>query len=254
MATAPTGNDVAAVYTTAALVDRWLPSNYVVAGTGPSSTKGKVTSDDITDMIEEHSRSIDARLWKAGLQTPFPNVDATNPKLPRQIRRACSLLVASDIAMLIKFGSRTASRASRLKKDAEAIITSLEQNPHGLGKVRVTTPEAFTTPVSSGVREAGAMIGLWYRLANTNVSPKSLRFVTRSAADAPAVEVLRPDGFPFIHGADWEWVSAAQGVIAVANTQILNAIGQYGGVVYEWGWVRLDRYQLKLPSIPGVAR
>lgn len=254
MATAPTGNDEAAVYSSAALVDRWLPPNYIVAGSGPSSTKGKVTSDDITDMIDEHSRRIDARLWKAGLQTPFPTVSASSPKLPRLIRRACTLLVASDIAQLIKYGGRIPSRAGRLAKDAEAILKGIEEAPHSLGKVRVTTPENFTQAVSSGVREAGGMLGFWYRLANINVSPKSLRFVTRATADATPVEVLRPDGFPFIHGADWEWVSAAQGVFVLANTQILTAMGQYGGAVYQWGWVRLDRFQLKLAGIPGVAR
>lgn len=250
--TAPTGTDISTPYTTAALVGRWLPDGYQTAqavGGGTSNVKGKVSIDDITDLINQRSRQVDGRLWKAGLRTPFPAISASNPQTPMVVRDAVTFLVAADIAAIIKFGSRGSEKSETLEEKAEAIVAALEKNPHSIGRVRVLTPEVFTAQMASGSVETGTMIANHFRLKNRDVYAKSVRFV-----NANGVEVLRPEGLPFIYGLDWKMISPSQGLFWICNTQILTAIGASGGAIYDWGWVRLDRHNASVAGLQGVGR
>ncbi len=140
MTTAATGTDVSVPYTTEALVARWLPNNYKTAqgvGAGPSNVQGQVSVDDIADLINERSRTIDGRLRKV-FRTPFPAATATNPRIPMQIRLATSYLVAADIRAILKFGSRGTENSKELEDRAELILVELELNPHSVGLVVVS--------------------------------------------------------------------------------------------------------------------
>lgn len=249
---APTGSDVSTPYTTAALVGRWLPDAYQtaqLAGQGTSNVKGKVSIDDITDLINDRSREVDGRLWKAGARTPFPSITATNPQTPRIVNEVVTYLVAADIAAIIKFGQRGAEKSKSLGEMAEEGLAKIEKNPHSLGRVRVTTPEVFTGQMASGSVQTGLMISNQFRLKNRDVIAKSVRFTTSDGTEA-----LRPEGLPFIYGYDWKMISPAQGLFWILNTQILTAVGASGGVVYDWGWVRLDRNTPGVAGLQGVGR
>lgn len=250
MSTAPSGNDASAVYTTEALALRWCPDGVKIAGSGASTTAGRVTSTDITDLIRAKSREVDGELWAAGFRTPFPDIAATNPRLPDYVRDAVTYRVAADIRGIAQIGNLEAPGIQPLDERAQKIIDALVSKPHMMGKVAVTTPEDFTLQAFTGGREAGFLTAVWYRLKNRDVEKRTLRFVGAS----PYKEAGRTEYLPFIYGADWTWIDPAEGVLSIVNPQILSAVAGGGGAVYTFGWVRLDRFRTRVPVMPGVMR
>lgn len=248
MAVSPTGTDVAVAYTSQAIVERYLPLNAITDAVSASGS-GKVTTDDLTTIINEQSRVIDGRLWGIGYQVPFPAIAATNPQTPRPIVLLCSYLVAAEVRTVLKHGNRKTPSASAYGERAEALFEQLESGKGHIGYGRVSSPENFNVTASSGTNQYGKLTANYYRLKNPGLRPNSLRFVKSTG-----VEAFRSDGLPFDYGRDWSIVSHAQSVIALFNeASIIDAIGSGGGAVYEFSWRRLDWGQAHPTPLYGVS-
>ncbi len=251
----PTGNDLSSVsYTSQALVERKLPTGAIITGSTPASSK--ILQSVLLDIIARWSRRIDAELWDLGFQTPFPDVAASAPAPPHRVVELVTEYVAAECREILAQGNRMAGAAKAWRSDADALLAEIKARPNALGYVRVTTPEDFTVQVGSGTspsyREAGLMQGVWYRLKNRNVDRHSVRFVRSDGSEA-----VSGRGTGFLPRIDWEMISPAEGTFAIYNNEILSAVaalGATGGVVYEYGWRRLDWGQTGQNPLQGVSR
>ncbi len=263
MATPATGTDLAVVYTNQNFVERWLPRGNTntswgyltsqAAGTGPSNTPGLLSIDDLTELIWSCSRWVDSQLHKR-FYTPFPAIarltavtsgviSPSNPTLPMQIRDLCTTKVCEAIWQILEMGNRREPQVEWMLRSSHAMVDLLNHDPSSLGIIQVRTPEQFQNHAcgfGSPYSETGLMTGVWYRLANRNVMPDSLRLVR-----SDGYEAFRSDGLPFGNLMDYGFLDAAQGTIGFYNNggiiaSIQAVLSNGGGVIYDWSWERLD--------------
>lgn len=247
MTLAPVAQDVTAVYTSRALVERWLPAGAIT--TNADSASGKVNTTDLTNLILRASRRLDADLMSHGFAAPFPTITASNPATPDKVVEIATYRVVGEVRSILAHGNRKQGGARQYLDMATDALEALIERPASIGYGRVTTADDFLTKVfGTSSAQYGRMNGQVYRLRNRNVVPGSLRFVTSAG-----VEVSRPEGYPFTEGVDFAIVDAAEGVVALFNeSAIIAAVGASGGAVYDVSWRRLDFGRSHGPTVTGV--
>src|ERR1019366_4469807 len=140
MPTNPTGQDVTVVYTSQALIQRYMPKGsgsgwgYLTTqavNDGPSNVPGLISIDDLTDIIDDESRQLEGEL-SSRFYTPFPDVAATSPKLPKVVREICTHRVAHRILEVLHFGNRQAPTVGYLESKGQIKTLGLLEDPNSI--------------------------------------------------------------------------------------------------------------------------
>jgi len=243
----PTGTDQTNVFTTSALVQRYIPVGAITSG---SPASGKVTSADLTDIIARRSKYVGNILASKGFAYPFVDISHTNPSPPEAVISIVTDFVVADCRAILRHGNRKSGATNYYLNKAKDDLKHLLENPMTIGYGKISTPEPLTLVAGDLTNQYGKLTANYYRLANRNLRLDSLRFVKSDGTEA-----FRTDGLPFDYGRDWQVVDYAESVILILNeSMVLAQIGSGGGVVYECSWRNLKYGQAHPQPITGVSR
>lgn len=243
MALSPTAVDVQRVYTSLALVQRYVPAAAIAGSADTTPGPGKVLRTDLTDIIFRYSRLFDDIASAKGFETPFPDISATNPSTPQRCVMEVTQAVVGDVRAICGFGNRKTGAITQYYDEAAKSMAALLENPKSIGYGRVSSdgthlPEPLDRRLFANL----------YQFHNRNILADSIRFV-----DEDGNQVRHPDGRPFsLAYADYDVHNAAEGLVYLWNeAAILSAVGVNGGVVYDFSWHKLDWGQSHPTPMPG---
>lgn len=248
----PSAVDVTRVYSSQALLERYLPTGAIAASGVTTRESGIVLVSDATDLIKRWSRRFDNAASAKGFEVPFPDISAVNPTTPEECVSWVTNSVVAQIRSINAFGgNRKQGVVEHYEKIAREELKELVANPSNIGNGRVScdgghAPESLTK--DPNVDGYGKLYANYYKLANRNIISDSIRFVT-----ATGKMVSRPEGAPFsIAFGDYSVPYPAEGIIFFANdSAILQAVGAGGGIVYDFSFHKLDWGQAHETTFPG---
>lgn len=225
---APSGQDVAAAYTSLATILPELPKGWAAASV---PTSGGVTTGQVGSYAIEFSRVLDSVLGPKGWAVPFPDISASDPRCPPMVQRLASCLLLSRVHGIVRGGNREQKGVLSYEKEYAESLKYLLDHPTALGYEQVSTPELLTKAIATD--QYGQTLPNLYRLANRNIDGDSVVF-----CDSTGKEVFRPEGYPFSSDlGDYEVRDQAEGYLLLLNApSILAAVGVGGGVKYRWSW------------------